>query len=207
VLWDTGTEGDYGADAVMQADGNLVVYRGSSAAWNSQTEGNAGAYLTLQNDANLVVYQGATPLRDRLTGLLGGGSGPTAAETAAVNWATGQLGSTGWNNLCLSFVQTAYSDAGINIKDDTSGVTWNNDTYPQDVWGHFTTGTTGTGAPPYGAVVFFLVNPQQHPISDSHVVIMSSGGEMISSNDAFNETDVHQETLTQEQSSGAWASC
>ena len=80
----------------------------------------------------------------------------TPAETGAVNWAVGQIGSTSWGYLCLSFVYDAYQNgAGINLRNDTSGVTYNSNTDPQDVWGHFTTGTIGTGQPPYGALVFF----------------------------------------------------
>jgi len=42
---------------IMQADGNLVLYMGSSALWSSGTAGNTGAYATFQNDGNLVVYR------------------------------------------------------------------------------------------------------------------------------------------------------
>lgn len=42
---------------VMQTDGNLVLYRGSSAArWQSGTGGHPGAYLAVQTDGNVVVY-------------------------------------------------------------------------------------------------------------------------------------------------------
>src|ERR1039458_3954118 len=80
----------------------------------------------------------------------------TPAETGVQNGAVGQIGSTSWGYLCLSFVYDAYQNgAGINLRNDTSGVTYNSNTDPQDVWGHFTTGTIGTGQPPYGALVFF----------------------------------------------------
>src|ERR1700683_5195175 len=132
-------------------------------------------------------------------------SAQTTAETDAVNWAVGQIGSTSGGSLCLSFVQTAYDHAGINIQNDTSGVTWNRNTDPEDVWGHTTTGTTGTGAPPYGALVFFNAKSGYDPEDYSHVTIMGANGEMISTNDAYNENDVHYETLAQEQGSGAYA--
>ena len=41
--------------AVMQADGNFVVYAGARALWHSWTYGNPGARLDLQADGNLVV--------------------------------------------------------------------------------------------------------------------------------------------------------
>lgn len=46
---------------VMQADGNLVVYRGSSAQWATGTNG-PNRRVVMQGDGNLVVYTGSTPL-------------------------------------------------------------------------------------------------------------------------------------------------
>lgn len=62
VVWSTGTSGNPGAYAVMQTDGNLVVYKNSGgpgkggALWSSHTYGNPGAYATVQDDGNIVVY-------------------------------------------------------------------------------------------------------------------------------------------------------
>jgi cell wall-associated NlpC family hydrolase len=133
-------------------------------------------------------------------------SATTTAETQAVNWATAQIGSTSWDGLCLSFVYDAYQNgAGINLRNDTSGVTYNSNTDPQDVWGHTATGTTGTGEPPYGALVFFDAKSGYDPEDYSHVAIMGANGEMISTNDAFNESTIHYETLQQEQGSGSYS--
>jgi len=131
----------------------------------------------------------------------------TIAETQAVNWAVGQIGSTSYGNLCLTFVYDAYQNgAGINLRNDTTGVTYNSDTDPQDVWGHTVTGTTGSdNDPPYGALVFFNAKAGYNPEDYSHVAIMGAGGEMISTNDAFNESNVHYETLAQEQGSGSYS--
>lgn len=41
---------------MMQSDGNLVLYHGSSALWASNTGGHAGASLTVQGDGNIVIY-------------------------------------------------------------------------------------------------------------------------------------------------------
>lgn len=41
---------------VMQGDGNLVEYNGSTAIWASGTSGHTGAYCAMQPDGNLVVY-------------------------------------------------------------------------------------------------------------------------------------------------------
>jgi hypothetical protein len=129
----------------------------------------------------------------------------TSAETAAVNWATAQIGSTAWPGLCLSFVYAAYKDgAGVNLEGLTSGVAYNANTDPQDVWGHTSAGTTGTGTPPYGALVFFDAKSGYNPEDYSHVTIMGANGEMISSPDVVNESAVHYETLAQHAGSGAY---
>jgi hypothetical protein len=55
--WQSGTSGHPGAFAVMQRDGNLVVYSaGGQPLWNSETDGNPGARLDMQSDGNLVIY-------------------------------------------------------------------------------------------------------------------------------------------------------
>ncbi|MEF2975743.1 excalibur calcium-binding domain-containing protein [Subtercola sp. YIM 133946] len=46
-----------GTRLVMQGDGNAVVYSaGGKAVWNSGTAGNAGARMVMQGDGNLVIY-------------------------------------------------------------------------------------------------------------------------------------------------------
>jgi len=40
---------------VMQGDGNLVEYTGSTALWSSHTSGQPGNYVVMQTDGNLVV--------------------------------------------------------------------------------------------------------------------------------------------------------
>ena len=40
----------------MEADGNLVVYQGSSAVHQAFTLGNSGAFAKFQADGNFVVY-------------------------------------------------------------------------------------------------------------------------------------------------------
>ncbi|MFB8183271.1 hypothetical protein ACFC8N_46330 [Streptomyces sp. NPDC055966] len=70
VVWSTGTSGNTGAYAVMQTDGELVVYKSSGgpgrggALWSGPADGAPGAYATVQDDGNIVVYEQAstTPL-------------------------------------------------------------------------------------------------------------------------------------------------
>ncbi len=62
ALWSSGTYGRPGAYAIMQPDGNLVVYdQTRKPLWSSATNGSGSSILKLQNDGNLVIYQsGAT---------------------------------------------------------------------------------------------------------------------------------------------------
>jgi hypothetical protein len=126
----------------------------------------------------------------------------TAAETSAVSWAQAQIGSRKWYGLCLTFVQDAYQyGAGINLPNETSGVVYNSNTDPEDVWGHFSGGiwqaTTNESGIPYGALVFFNAKPGYDPEDYSHVTIMGAGDEMISTPDVANESVVHEETFAQ----------
>lgn len=59
ALWASGTQGHPGDFALMQSDGNFVIYRqgGGIADWASGTQGNPGAYLIMQGDGNLVIYR------------------------------------------------------------------------------------------------------------------------------------------------------
>lgn len=50
----TSPDGRY--EAVMQGDGNFVVYGPTGATWATGTVGQAGAYVRIQDDGNLVVY-------------------------------------------------------------------------------------------------------------------------------------------------------
>jgi hypothetical protein len=57
ALWATGTNGRAGYMAIMQGDGNFVLYdRHARALWASGTNGHGGADLAIQDDGNLVVY-------------------------------------------------------------------------------------------------------------------------------------------------------
>ncbi|MFD8480265.1 glycoside hydrolase domain-containing protein [Kitasatospora sp. NPDC059673] len=61
-VWSTKTYGNSGAYAVMQDDGNLVIYRadggpGNGGALWATTTASGGAYAMLQDDGNFVVYR------------------------------------------------------------------------------------------------------------------------------------------------------
>jgi hypothetical protein len=57
LLWSSNTAGLAVSQAIMQTDGNFVIYGFPDALWSTNTGGDPGAYLILQDDGNLVVYQ------------------------------------------------------------------------------------------------------------------------------------------------------
>jgi surface antigen len=70
AVWSSAT-GTPGSHAVMQGDGNLVVYRpDGSAAWGSETDTFDGSNLALQDDGNLVIYQNGRAIWSIKTGKL-----------------------------------------------------------------------------------------------------------------------------------------
>ena len=64
VLWASNSNGrGSGCQAIMQTDGNFVVYTSAhQAVWNANSQGHPGAFVILQPDANLVVYLGSRAL-------------------------------------------------------------------------------------------------------------------------------------------------
>jgi len=44
-------------EAVMQGDGNFVLYGPHGATWNSGTQGHPNDYILMQSDGNLVIYR------------------------------------------------------------------------------------------------------------------------------------------------------
>jgi hypothetical protein len=62
ALWSSGTGGHAVTAMVMQGDGNLVLYNGSTPVWASNTAGHPGAFLTVQNTGNVVIYSGTTAI-------------------------------------------------------------------------------------------------------------------------------------------------
>jgi hypothetical protein len=56
-LWHSGTEGDAGDRAVLQGDGNLVLYDAKNQAlWSTNTSTAGCTNLVVQEDGNLVLY-------------------------------------------------------------------------------------------------------------------------------------------------------
>jgi parallel beta-helix repeat protein len=59
VLWSSGTTGKRSAVALMQQDGNFVIYDSAGRpVWDSGTGRKPGAHLAVQDDGNAVIYTG-----------------------------------------------------------------------------------------------------------------------------------------------------
>ena len=121
--------------------------------------------------------------------------GPTAAENAAMGWARryADAHSGSYAGLCLTFVFQAYAAAGVNLRPWVA-VPIGGNTYPMDIWGHFSHGSTGGGTPPAGALVFF--EPRNGNRYYSHVALSLGSGNLISTEDGV-ASDIHYETLAQ----------
>ena len=64
ALWHTGTFGTCAGTAIMQGDGNFVVYDcGGTPLWHAGTLGNPGAYVSIQSEeeAGLLMVHGLEP--------------------------------------------------------------------------------------------------------------------------------------------------
>ena len=86
VLWDSGTVHDAPDYAILQGDGNLVIYQGQ-ALWSSGTDQSTrGVFtLTVQDDGNVVLYSPAgkalwNTYAEAGEGLQYGDSGPAVRE-------------------------------------------------------------------------------------------------------------------------------
>ena len=57
ALWSSGTMNSGSLRAIMQNDGNFVLYNSDNQPkWSSGTGGNTGSNLIMQDDGNLVIY-------------------------------------------------------------------------------------------------------------------------------------------------------
>jgi cell wall-associated NlpC family hydrolase len=164
-----------------------VIYGPSGALWAANTTDIAGVSLVVQNDSNLVLYApGGIPLWDWHSGLIGSGK--------AIGWAKSYLGSSQYSGLCLTFVFDAWTAVGRNLRNEVT-VPIGDNTYPIDIWNHFSSGRTGTDTkPPAGALVFYAGQGGNRTLS--HVALSVGGGRTISSSDSIGSS-VHFETIAQ----------
>jgi Ig domain of plant-specific actin-binding protein len=97
ALWASDTAGNPGAYAVLQGEGNLVVYSTTKQAlWDSGTVNSPGDHLSVQSDGNVVVYsEGGTALW--ATNTVGeGGSSNGAPVIGKPPWWNGECDSGGY---------------------------------------------------------------------------------------------------------------
>ncbi len=62
AIWASNTNGQAVNYAVMQADGNFVIYGYPQGIWASDTVVNRACFITMQDDGNLVIYEITAPL-------------------------------------------------------------------------------------------------------------------------------------------------
>jgi hypothetical protein len=80
VIWTSGTQGNPGARAIMQTDGNFVVYSNKFAAlFSTETWHYARSQIALSNDGNLVVSLAGRPVWSRVDGSAATGQAVAAA--------------------------------------------------------------------------------------------------------------------------------
>jgi hypothetical protein len=73
VIWTSKTQGRGVVKAVMQYDGNFVLYTENNVAiWHTGTDGKPTNHLLLQDDGNLVIYSMGSPTAQWQTALHGG---------------------------------------------------------------------------------------------------------------------------------------
>ena len=62
IIWSSQTYEKAVDHAIMQPDGNFVIYGYPVAVWATNTYGHGSCYITMQDDGNLVVYQISAPV-------------------------------------------------------------------------------------------------------------------------------------------------
>lgn len=62
ALWASNTNGKAVSKAIMQQDGNFVIYGYPGAIWASDTNGKPNSTLIAQNDGNVVIYEPKVPV-------------------------------------------------------------------------------------------------------------------------------------------------
>lgn len=129
-IWQSNTVGYTGARAVLQGDGNFVIYSASNAVlWASNTAGHPGSTLAVQDDGNVVLYDGEQALWATKTVSVVDGSG---SGSATVNFRTcpGVVGGD-----CSSDPKTLPNGSGITMLcwEDVPSVGWSTPP-PTDRW-------------------------------------------------------------------------
>ncbi|MBF0425264.1 MAG: hypothetical protein HQL66_05555 [Magnetococcales bacterium] len=121
--WASNTSGKTSDRIVMQSDGNLVIYNGTSAVWASNTAGKGGAYLKLGTDGNLIMVQGSATVwatNTKADGILPSGGVLTGGPEKQCNSAANCFVSGG-NGTYYAVFQ---SDGNFVIYNSSWGAEW-----------------------------------------------------------------------------------
>ena len=62
AIWASGTNGQAASKAIMQQDGNFVIYGFPNAIWASGTNGKPNSFLVVQKNGNVVIYEPTVPV-------------------------------------------------------------------------------------------------------------------------------------------------
>jgi hypothetical protein len=62
AIWASNTNGKAVSKAIMQSDGNFVIYGFPNAIWATNTNGKPNSYIIVQNDGNTVIYEPSVPV-------------------------------------------------------------------------------------------------------------------------------------------------
>lgn len=169
AVWAFDTGGHPGARAVMQTDGNFVVYVGGTAVRATGTS-TAGSFLRVQDDDNLVVYSGSTAVWSRKGAA--DVQGPVNIANAAIaDQAERHVGENRGAVLgqCLRFAGDMIVDAG--------GPRWwfgdNTSTY-QSQWAQHAARVASIGAARRGDIIQWGGGDGGSP--DPHTAIVTSAG-------------------------------
>lgn len=184
--------------AIMQGDGNFVVYGPSGPTWNSGTTGQGGTQVIMQTDGNLVIYApGGKAVWSSLTAPSNGDAlvmqddGNLVIYSADVAlWANGALvggnpGAVSWAQAHLGEVYGTAAEQPASAH-QWSGLCW---TFVVDAFGgkvpHEPTAQDGfnyyqsrgmihtTGTPPAGSIAFYSYS------TEGHAAVVIGGGQII----------------------------
>jgi hypothetical protein len=118
ALWNSGT-GTAGSTVIMQSDGNLVIYSGATAKWSSGTGGNSGAYLILNNNGALMIDSSSGAILWAVPGILAPNAQLTANKSLASPNGSFRLTMQGDGNLVEYDGSTAAWSSGTGTAGST----------------------------------------------------------------------------------------
>ncbi len=174
--------------AVMQGDGNLVIYTNGQALWSSNTAGNSGTRLVMQGDGNLVIYNSSN-VAVFVTGTVGITGARLVMQTdgnlvlyasdgrawwaskssseRAIQWFYNRQGWTSYEGKCELAVENAFGTSGQYL---TAKANWNARTkyYPYS-------------SAPRGTLVFYNTSVNGHvgiSLGNGQVISTSAGGKI-----------------------------